>query len=263
MSYKHFFPTYRARYLFVHDALASLGHVGRALDLGCGEGDADRLIASYADELVSCDLNADDVAHAREVNRDLSNVTYAVEDAQTTTFGGASFDLVVCLEVIEHVGAPAHLLREIGRVLRPGGKCILTCPSERFPLSYDPINFALASRGTHLPIGAYAYGHEWLVREERLREWLGEASLRVVCQERLTGALAAYAELYWTGLAHRVFKANAKNTHLAGQHGLRPHSNREPIGVGVVDAFIATDRALSRRAGSDRSVGLAYVLERT
>lgn len=262
MSYKHWFPTYRARYLFVQDALASLGRVPRALDLGCGEGDADRLIAAHADELVSCDLNADDVAHARQVNRDLRHVTYAVEDAQTTTFDSASFDLVVCLEVIEHVGAPAHLVREIGRVLRPGGTCILTCPSERFPLSYDPINFALAGRGTHLPIGAYAYGHEWLVREERLREWLGDASLRVLREERLTGALAAYAELYWAGLAHRLLKPNAKNSERAGQHGLRPSSNREPAGVGVVDALIATDGALLRRTGSHRSVGLAYVVER-
>lgn len=263
MNYKHWFPTYRARYLFVNDALASVGRAGRALDLGCGEGDVDRMLAGRCDELVSCDLNADDVAHARAVNHDLPNVTYLVEDAQATTFDDASFDLVVCLEVIEHVGEPSHLLREVGRVLRPGGKCILTCPSERFPATYDPVNFALAPLGSHLPVGAYAYGHDWLVREERLREWIAASGLRVLREERLTGAVAGVVELYWAGLAHRLLKANAKNTHHGGQRGVRPASNREPLGVGVVDALIATDHALMRRRARARSVGLAYVLERT
>jgi hypothetical protein len=140
---------------------------------------------------------------------------------------------------------------------------VLTCSSECFPLTYDPINFALAAGGTHLPVGAYAYGHDWLVREERLGDWLGASGLRVLREERLTGALAGAVELYWAGLAHRLLKANAKNTHHAGQRGVRPASNREPIGVGVIDALIAADHARMRRMDRARSVGLAYVLERT
>lgn len=264
MNYKHWFPTYRARYLFVKDALAELGRPKRALDLGCGEGDVDRMLAERCDQVVSCDLNPDDVAHAREVNHDVRNLTYVVEDAQATTFDDASFDLVVCLEVIEHVGAPRHLLREVARVLAPGGKCVLTCPNERFPATYDPLNYALAQRGSgHVPVGAYAYGHDWLVREDRFHEWLGDTGLRVVREERLTGAVAGVLELYWAGLAHRVLKANAKNTHHAGQRGVRPPSHKEPIGVGLIDALIARDKAFVAREAEPRSVGLAYVLERT
>src|SRR5687768_9249956 len=43
-----------------------------------------------------------------------------------------SLDLVTCLDVIEHVLDPRHLIAEIGRVLRPGGHCILATPNIRY-----------------------------------------------------------------------------------------------------------------------------------
>ena len=232
------------------------------VNIGSGEGDVDPLVKSFCDELVSCDLNAGDVEHARGVNYDLAGVEYRVEDGQALSFADGSFDAVVCLEVIEHVGEPRRLLAEIVRVLRPGGRSVLTCPSEFFPVTYDPVNFVLARWGTHLSLGAYAYGHNWLVREEELREWLADAGLCIVRCERLTGLLAGAFECYWAGLVHRVFKVNAGNARDEGKRGVRPASTREPRGVGLVDALVALDDGIVRRRESARSVGLAYVLER-
>src|SRR5262249_6187895 len=163
----HYFPTFRTRWLFLEQALSDLGRVPRILHVGCGEGDFDHGIRLHCDRLTACDLNEHDVDHARSVNAGLG-IDYRVADATAMTFDDASFDAIVCMEVIEHVGQPEQLLSEIARVLVPGGRAILTCPSERFPVTYDPINFALAPLKKHVPLGAYAFGHEWLVREETL-----------------------------------------------------------------------------------------------
>lgn len=258
MSFKHYFPTFRTRWLFLRRGLEDIGRVPRILHVGCGEGDADPAIVGWCDRLVSCDLNAHDIEHARRVNAHLG-IDYRVEDATALTFEDKSFDAVVCMETIEHVPAPEKLVSEIARVLSPGGRAILTCPSERFPITYDPINFALAPMKKHVPLGAYAFGHDWLVVEATLNDWLARAGLRVVREEHLTGFLAAAAECYWTGLAARALKPNAANTGSARKRGLRPTATQEPRGVGLVDALIALDAAVAK---TGRSVGLGYVLER-
>ena len=59
MSYKLLFPTYRTRFLFVREALEGLGgSLPQMLNLGCGEGDIDRVLKRYCDALYACDINA-------------------------------------------------------------------------------------------------------------------------------------------------------------------------------------------------------------
>jgi ubiquinone/menaquinone biosynthesis C-methylase UbiE len=259
MNFKHYFPTFRARWLFLERALSEVGFVQRALHIGCGEGDHDRLIKRYANELVACDLNAADVEHARTVNRDIPGIEYRVEDATALALPDASFDTVVCMEVIEHVSDSRKLLSEIARVLAPNGRVILTCPSERFPITYDPINFVLAPLHAHVPFGAYGYGHDWLVREEALKLWFAEAGLAAVREEHLTGWLASATECYWLGFVQLLAKANAGNSAGNKRRGVRPSSDREPLGVGLVDSLVSADAALQR---GSRSVGLGYLLQR-
>jgi 2-polyprenyl-3-methyl-5-hydroxy-6-metoxy-1,4-benzoquinol methylase len=258
MSYKHYFPTFRARWRFLDGALAELGPLGRVLHVGCGEGDHDAAIKRRCQALVACDLNAEDIAHARALHGDAPGLEFRVEDATALGEADGSFDAVICMEVIEHVGEPRRLLTEIARVLRPGGRAILTCPSVRFPVTYDPLNFALAAVGTHLPIGAYAFGHDWLVDEVALVGWLGEAGLAIERRTPLTGWLAAMTECYWIGAAQRVVKANAGNRHESRAAALRPGLEDAPLGVGLVDALVAADAAL----GGRRSVGLGFILRK-
>jgi 2-polyprenyl-3-methyl-5-hydroxy-6-metoxy-1,4-benzoquinol methylase len=262
-NFKLLFPTYRTRERFVQGALEGLGPrpLGRMLNVGSGEGDIDPLLASYAAELESGDVNAADVEHARAMNAAVPNVRYSVLDGERLAYADASFDVVVCLEVIEHVGDPVALLAELARVLRPGGRVVLTCPSARFPVSYDPINAALAATGTHVSAGAYGYGHSWLVDDAELERWLAGAGLEVARKDRLSGWLVGAVECYWPGLLQRAFKANAANTEGEARRAkVRPTAEPPPF-LGVVDRVIALDRRVS--SGSERSVGLGYVLAKT
>lgn len=276
MNFKLLVPTYRTRERWVHEVLGGLGErpLGRMLNLGSGEGDIDAALATYATELDSCDVNEADVAHAKSLNAGIPNVRYSVEDGEALSFADGTFDVVTCLEVIEHVPRPTVLLAEIARVLRPGGALVLSCPSVRFPVTYDPVNAALAAVGggggasaPHLPFGAYGYGHSWLVEERDLEGWLRDAGFRIDREDKLSGWLVGAMECYWPGLLQRALKANAGNTTSSGAATgdarparavpkLRPSTRRPPL-VAAVDGLIALDRAVSSR--SARSVGLGFV----
>lgn len=259
MNYKLLFPTYRTRERWIHDAVP---RGGRMLNVGAGEGDIDPMLASFASELESCDINEADVAQASRANAWVPNLRYSVQDSEALAFEAASFDVVLALEVIEHVAHPQAMLSELARVLKPGGTLVLTCPSVRFPPTYDPINAALAPLGKHVPLGAYGYGHSWLVDAPQVESWIADVGCAIVRRDRLSGWLVGAMECYWPGLLQRALKANAGNTRGGDKRrrGVRPSSSKAPPLVGVVDALIAADRMLSW--SSDRSVGLAYVARR-
>lgn len=265
MNFKLLFPTCRRRYVFVRDQLARLraargGPFARALNLGCGEGDHDPMIAAHCGRLDACDVNEADLAYARALNRHLSRVHYALEDARRLSYPDAAFDLVVSTDVIEHVPDSAAMLREVARVLRPGGAAVITFPSRRFPATYDPLNRLLGRGEKRFPIGAYAFGHFQLILEEEFAAWCAGAGLRVTHRELLTGPLAAAVEMYWPGLLQRLLKANAANASAARRGPVLRPDTREPALVRLTDAWNALDRAVCR--GSRSSVGVGCVLER-
>ncbi len=265
MNYKLLFPTYRNRFLFVRDHLQRFAWENRtfenALNLGTGEGDYDGMIAGFCNELFACDINEQDVAFAQQLNRHVSNVRYDVENALNLSFPDNTFDLLISVDVIEHVGQPERMMQEVGRVLKPGGIALITFPSLEYPFTYDPINRFL-SLFTHkkIPQGAYAFGHEYLVLGSDFRIWAERNGMAVLEEQNLSGALVALAEMYWTGVIQRIFKANATNvSENTREKALRP-SAKEPGIVVLTDTFIALDRMLFGKG--TYSVGKGFVLQK-
>lgn len=102
-----------------------LGRVGAALDLGCGDG---RLAQSLdAAELTLADVS--DVALRRAARRLPSADTVALVPDAPLPLPDNAFDLVVCVETIEHVRDVQLLLSEARRVLRPGGRLAIATPA--------------------------------------------------------------------------------------------------------------------------------------
>ncbi len=103
-----------------------LGHPGRILEFGAGTGNfARRLLAErVVSEMTCADIlpRPDDLPAGIDwMGADL-NLPLAVPDA--------SFDTIVCIEVIEHLENPRAVFREFHRMLRPGGAVILTTPNQ-------------------------------------------------------------------------------------------------------------------------------------
>lgn len=100
---------------------------GRAvLDVGCGTGTWALALAARGAAVTGLDLSPAmiRVAQAKARQR-AAPVTFLTGDAAQLPFPAASFDLVTALLVLEFAGAPAAVLAEMVRVLRPGGSALV------------------------------------------------------------------------------------------------------------------------------------------
>ena len=109
------------------------GQRGRALDLGCGSGRMAADLATAGFDVDGIDVEQRAVAIGQRImaRRGLAVRLYAgdvYDPLQPVAAGG--YDLVVCTEVLEHVGAWRELLARGGELLRPGGTLIVSVPRD-------------------------------------------------------------------------------------------------------------------------------------
>lgn len=109
----------------------------RILDLGCGPGKpAVRLAHATGASVVGVSISTMDVELANERARAegvSDRVRFQCADANDLPFEAGSFDAVLALESIVHIEDRAHVLAQIARVLRPGGRVALTDFVKRGP----------------------------------------------------------------------------------------------------------------------------------
>lgn len=116
---------------FVRAQLAAIEPGSKILDAGCGT-------QRYRPACAHLDYRSQDFAqYVTDEQRTLlgspadfvyGNLDY-VGDIWNIAEADASFDAVLCTEVFEHIPFPIETLREFGRLLKPGGKLIVTAPS--------------------------------------------------------------------------------------------------------------------------------------
>ena len=98
----------------------------RMLDLGCGEGRHSITAWLLAEvQVIGLDLSKADLSTAQTRLQDFDAPTERIHFIQGSAFSlpfpDNSFDRVICAEVLEHIHAYHEVLREISRVLKPGG----------------------------------------------------------------------------------------------------------------------------------------------
>ena len=97
------------------------------LDVAAGEGYGSALIAQTANFVVGLEIAPSAIAHAAKAYV-ASNLHFIVGDARRIPLDKASMDVIVSFETIEHFNDHRAFLREVRRILRPGGKFILSTP---------------------------------------------------------------------------------------------------------------------------------------
>jgi SAM-dependent methyltransferase len=129
---------YRGRRRVLEQALTrvALPAPARILDAGCGSGRNMLELARYG-EVAGVELSGTSATLARE-----RGVGEVVEGSVLEMpFAADSFDLAVCLDVIEHLEDDRAALREMRRVLAPGGALLVTVPAYQWLWSgHDEIN---------------------------------------------------------------------------------------------------------------------------
>lgn len=134
----------------LHEALGDKFSAARLLNLGCSTGFIDEYLAPHVGMTQGVDIDeaAIEGARARGVS---NNSEFSIGDAMQLHFADASFDIVICSQVYEHVPDPVRMMGEIHRVLRPGGVCYFAATNRwalmerhyRLPfLSWLPVSLA-------------------------------------------------------------------------------------------------------------------------
>jgi SAM-dependent methyltransferase len=100
----------------------------RILDVGCGTGANLELLAQYGDaEGVDISVDALEFCRARGLQQQVR-----LGAAETLPYEDGSFDLVTALDVVEHLDDDVGGLKEMRRVLKPGGRALLFVPAFMF-----------------------------------------------------------------------------------------------------------------------------------
>jgi len=148
----------------------------KVLDVGCGGGILSEALAREGATVTGIDLAAASIDVARRHARDADlSIDYAVSAAEDlATAQPAAFDLVCCLEMLEHVPDPAAVVAACAALVKPGGDVVFSTIN-RNPKSYALMILAAEQALRLVPRGTHEYAK--FIRPSELTEWARLAGL--------------------------------------------------------------------------------------
>ena len=184
----------------------------RLLDVGCGPGtitvDLARRLAPG--EVVGMDASAEIVEHATALAHDegVRNAAFQVGDVYALDFPDESFDIVHAHQVMQHVANPVAAMREIRRVLKPGGVFAAR------DVDYGGVMWSPKLPGLSKWMSVYRNVHYWNGGDpdagRALKAWARLASFAEVTSSASIWCFASDAEREWWGESWAV-RATASN----------------------------------------------------
>ncbi len=191
----------------------------RVLEVGCGEGYGTARFASVAAGIVGVDYDARTVAHAA---KRYPQAWFVRGNLASLPVRSATLDVVVTLQVIEHVWNHPEFVRECVRALRPGGLLLVTTPNR---LTFSP--------GLNEPVNPF---HTKEFTSAELSALLDDCGLQV----HFAGGLHAGTRLAELDAAHGGSLVAAQ---LANAPGSWSEQLRAAVASVVTDDFVVLDGA--------------------
>jgi len=151
-------------------------HNPKILDVGCGGGILSEALAQTGAQVMGIDLSQASIEVARQhAQKQELNIDYRYESVEEIAqkYAG-SFDVVTCMEMLEHVPQPNKIMAACAQALKPGGYAVFST------INRTPKAFLFAIIGGEyilhlLPRGTHTY--QKLIRPQELRNWAQESGL--------------------------------------------------------------------------------------
>jgi SAM-dependent methyltransferase len=239
--------------------------LGRGLDVGCGDGLLTSIIVRHlegARSWIGIDPDSVEVELARQ--------TGIYQECLTTTgatmdFAPASFDFALSNSVLEHIPELDPVIAAVSRVLKPGGRFILTVPSDSFHAALRGPLLPGADRSSYLTEidRRCAHIHYW--SQERWRATLDAAGLSLVSAvpylDRAETQLWETCARFTSGLLYKLFGRRQQPIQIQRKLGMRRHGVRLPQPLAWAGAHLLRG-ALDRSTGGPHACLLIEAIRR-
>lgn len=177
--------------------------VGSILEVGSGDGTFVVLLSRLYPraQVAGCDINSTEIAACRQILGKHPRLRFSVDDALTLQSDGFKYDLIVCLDVLEHIGDDVAALKRMHDSIVPGGKLLLHVPANAYRELNGEYRFAFGD-AVHMVHGEHArQGYA----PQELAEKLASAGFQVVHLRPCHGYASVLAQHIDAAFSRRSF----------------------------------------------------------
>ncbi len=150
----------------------------KTIDIGCGGGILSEAMAKQGAQVTALDIAAESIAIAKQHQEESAlTINYLEQTAEQHSIEHSRhYDIVVCMELLEHVPDPAALIGACATLLKPDGHLFLSTLN-RTPQAYIGAIFSAEYLLNLLPKGTHQYAQ--FIRPSELCHWSRAAGLRI------------------------------------------------------------------------------------
>ncbi|PMB55022.1 3-demethylubiquinone-9 3-methyltransferase [Coxiella-like endosymbiont] len=170
----HLMNATRVQYIQEHAVLKNK----QVLDVGCGGGLLSEALAKHAAQVTAIDMSDALIKIAKKhAQQEQLNIDYRCEDVEIFVNTTKRFDIVICMELLEHIPNPAQMLQTCARLTKPGGK--LFCSTINRTLKAYLFTIIGAEYLLNwLPKGTHKYAQ--FIRPSELIQWTKNVQFHLV-----------------------------------------------------------------------------------
>ena len=151
----------------------------KLLDVGCGAGLLSEAMAYRGADVTGLDLSSSVLAAARQ-HAQISNLSIEYVEKPVETFAAEnaeSYDVITCMEMLEHVPDPSSIVKSVAQTLKPGGYAFFST------LNRKPMAFLQAILGAEYIMGMVPKGthtYEKFIQPSELAGWCRAQDLQLL-----------------------------------------------------------------------------------